>query len=88
MSTTTRNETRTGAFEDRLVEVLNAGAFALVISIGHRTGLFDAMATMSPSSSAEIAEEAAMHDRYVCEKTVARPCSRRCANTSCPSSPA
>jgi len=68
MSTTTRaDETRAAAFEDRLVEVLNAGALALMISIGHRTGLFDAMATMPPASSAEIADEATMHERYVRE---------------------
>jgi len=68
MSTTTRaDETRAAAFEDRLVEVLNAGALALMISIGHRTGLFDAMATMPPASSVEIADEATMHERYVRE---------------------
>ncbi len=52
---------------ERLVEVLNAGALALMISIGHRTGLFDAMATMPPASSVEIADEATMHERYVRE---------------------
>jgi 23S rRNA pseudoU1915 N3-methylase RlmH len=33
-------------FADRLMGVLNDGAMSLMFSIGHRTGLFDAMASM------------------------------------------
>jgi 2-polyprenyl-3-methyl-5-hydroxy-6-metoxy-1,4-benzoquinol methylase len=36
-------------------------------SIGHRTGLFDAMATLPPSTSAQIAHTAGLHERYVRE---------------------
>ncbi|MFW6023439.1 MAG: transcriptional regulator, partial [Myxococcota bacterium] len=34
------------AFADRLVDMLNSGALTLMVSIGHRTGLFDTMAGM------------------------------------------
>ena len=39
-------------FAERLLGVLNEGALALMLSIGHRTGLFDAMAALPPSTSA------------------------------------
>ncbi len=45
-------------FADRMIEVLNAGAVALMTSLGHRTGLFDVMADMPPASSHEIAGRA------------------------------
>ncbi|MFW5925325.1 MAG: class I SAM-dependent methyltransferase [Myxococcota bacterium] len=55
------------AFADRLVDMLNSGALTLMVSIGHRTGLFDAMAGMAPATSAEIAERAGLDERYVRE---------------------
>src|SRR5215831_13270592 len=36
-------------------------------SIGHQTGLFDAMASLSPSTSEQIATNASMNERYVRE---------------------
>jgi 2-polyprenyl-3-methyl-5-hydroxy-6-metoxy-1,4-benzoquinol methylase len=36
-------------------------------SIGHRTGLFDAMSGLPPSTSAEIAKKAGLNERYVRE---------------------
>ncbi len=59
-----------GAAEDfagRMLATLNAGALATMTSIGHRTGLFDAMAGMEPATSAEIAERAGLQERYVRE---------------------
>ncbi len=38
-----------------------------MISIGHRTGLFDTMSNLEPSSSAEIASKAGLNERYVRE---------------------
>ena len=38
------DEAKLGAFEERLVGALNAGALCLMTSVGHRTGLFDGMA--------------------------------------------
>ena len=38
-------------FADRMVRVLNSAALALMTSVGHQVGLFDAMATLPPSTS-------------------------------------
>jgi len=58
---------RAEEFAERMVDVLNAGAVALMTSIGHRTGLFDAMAGLPPSTSEEIADAAGLNERYVRE---------------------
>ena len=55
------------AFGERILEVLNHGALATMISIGHRTSLFDTMKGMPPSTSEEIAEAAQLNERYVRE---------------------
>lgn len=55
------------AFSERLFDMLNNGAVSLSISLGHRTGLFDAMADLPPSSSQEIADAANLNERYVRE---------------------
>jgi 2-polyprenyl-3-methyl-5-hydroxy-6-metoxy-1,4-benzoquinol methylase len=55
------------AFAAEMVNVLNGGALALMTSIGHRTGLFDAMAELPPASSARIAAATGLHERYVRE---------------------
>jgi SAM-dependent methyltransferase len=55
------------AFAGTVLSALNHGALCLMTSIGHRTGLFDAMAGLPPSTSAEIAAAAALHERYVRE---------------------
>jgi 2-polyprenyl-3-methyl-5-hydroxy-6-metoxy-1,4-benzoquinol methylase len=61
------DEARTTEFTDRLVGILNGGALATMISIGHRTGLFDVMAGLPPCTSAEIAQRAGLNERYVRE---------------------
>jgi 2-polyprenyl-3-methyl-5-hydroxy-6-metoxy-1,4-benzoquinol methylase len=61
------DQAKATAFEDRLVEVLNAGALSLMVSVGHRTGLFDAMAELPPASTSEIARQAQLQERYVRE---------------------
>lgn len=55
------------AFEDRLVDILNDGALCLMISVGHRTRLFDAMADSTPMTIGEVAEAAGCDRRYVQE---------------------
>ena len=55
------------AFAGRLLTALNDGAVCLMLSIGHRTGLLDAMSGMPPSTSAEIARKAGLDERYVRE---------------------
>ena len=55
------------AFAERMVDVLNSASIALMTSIGHRTGLFDAMAGLPPSTSEQIAATANLNERYVRE---------------------
>jgi 2-polyprenyl-3-methyl-5-hydroxy-6-metoxy-1,4-benzoquinol methylase len=55
------------AFAGQLLAALNNGALCLMTSIGHRTGLFDIMAGLPPSTSAEIAHKAGLNERYVRE---------------------
>lgn len=58
---------RAEAFGERMIGVLNEGAIALMTSVGHRTGLFDAMAGLPRSTSAEISAAADLDERYVRE---------------------
>ena len=51
------------AFAGRLMGALNSGAFCLMASIGHRTGLFDAMRDQPPMTSREIATRAGLNER-------------------------
>ena len=55
------------AFGQKMLEILNGGALSLMISLGHRTGLFDAMNGAQPLTSAGIAERAGLDERYVRE---------------------
>jgi 2-polyprenyl-3-methyl-5-hydroxy-6-metoxy-1,4-benzoquinol methylase len=50
-----------------MFSLLNYGALTIMTSIGHRTGLFDAMNEMPPSTSAGIAKAAGLNERYVRE---------------------
>lgn len=54
-------------FAEKLLTALNNGALCLMVSIGHRTGLFDVMSTLPPSTSEEIALAAGLNERYVRE---------------------
>ncbi|MGE0268892.1 MAG: class I SAM-dependent methyltransferase [Candidatus Omnitrophota bacterium] len=55
------------AFAERCVGILNQSAVGLMISIGYRTGLFDTMAKLTPSTSQQIADAAGLQERYVRE---------------------
>ena len=61
------DQTRVDAFAARMLDVLNGGALALAISIGHRTRLFDTMGLLPPAGSQRIADEADLDERYVRE---------------------
>src|SRR5690554_4133367 len=63
----TFDSAKASTFAERLLKALNDGALCLMVSIGHRTGLFDTMSTMSPSTSQEIADRAKLDERYVRE---------------------
>ena len=43
------------AFAERFLTALNNGALCLMTSVGHRTGLFDVMREIPPSTSEEVA---------------------------------
>jgi Rv2258c-like winged HTH domain len=59
--------TRAEAFAGRMLGVVNSGMLALMVSVGHRTGLFDTMADLEPADSSMIAEAAGLQERYVRE---------------------
>ncbi|WP_406503472.1 class I SAM-dependent methyltransferase [Streptomyces sp. NBC_00212] len=55
------------AFAAEVVDVLNKAVLGLLASVGPQCGLFDALAGLPPSSSAEIAKAADLDERYVRE---------------------
>ena len=55
------------AFAAHTMSILNGGALSLMLSIGHQTGLFDAMDGLPPSTSKQIADAAGLNERYVRE---------------------
>ncbi|RRR39922.1 class I SAM-dependent methyltransferase [Mycolicibacter terrae] len=56
------------AFADRITDALDAASLALLLSLGHQSGLFDALANLSaPATSAEIAAVTGLNERYVRE---------------------
>lgn len=61
------DHSKADAFGDRLIKTLNDGALSLMISVGHRTKLFDWMAKLPPSTVEEIAAAASLNERYVRE---------------------
>lgn len=61
------DDTKAERFADSIGEVLNSGAIAVMMSVGHRLQLFDTLAALPPSSSAEIAHRAGLAERYVRE---------------------
>src|SRR4028118_2227693 len=67
MTTPDLDQAKAEQFAERMVGVLNEGAIALMTSIGHRTGLFDAMSELPPSTSEQIASAAGLNERYVRE---------------------
>ena len=59
--------TGSAEFAERMVRILNDAAVALMVSVGHRTGLFDVMAAMPAATSGEVAAAAGLNERYVRE---------------------
>lgn len=47
--------------------MINDGMLCLMVGVGHKTGLFDAMSKMEPATSTEIAKDAKLKERYVRE---------------------
>ena len=61
------DEARHAAFEEQLVDILNHGALSLMVSIGHRTGLFDAMAETGAATIDVLVARTGLDGRYVTE---------------------
>ena len=61
------NVQSTDGFAAKLIGLLNGGAVSLMISVGHRTGLFDALAEGGPATSQQLADRAGLNERYVRE---------------------
>jgi 2-polyprenyl-3-methyl-5-hydroxy-6-metoxy-1,4-benzoquinol methylase len=58
---------RAEEFGGRLAGMIDGAMFALAISVGHRLGLYDAMAELEPATSEEIAEQTGLQERYLRE---------------------
>ncbi|MGV0814542.1 class I SAM-dependent methyltransferase [Mycolicibacterium boenickei] len=54
-------------FAERMVGTIDSACLAILLSIGHQTGLFDALATLPPATSDQIADAAGLNERYVRE---------------------
>jgi ubiquinone/menaquinone biosynthesis C-methylase UbiE len=55
------------AFSEKLIVMINNGMTGLMISVGHRTGLFNAMKGAGALTSIELAQRATLNERYVRE---------------------
>ena len=67
METANYDSQKADAFAGRMMRALNDGSLCLMASIGHRTGLFDAMRDQPPMTSPELASRAGLNERYVRE---------------------
>jgi 2-polyprenyl-3-methyl-5-hydroxy-6-metoxy-1,4-benzoquinol methylase len=54
-------------FSSYLTDVMNKGSLAIMLSIGHRTKLFDLISALPPSTIEEIASKSNLNERYVKE---------------------
>jgi 2-polyprenyl-3-methyl-5-hydroxy-6-metoxy-1,4-benzoquinol methylase len=61
------DQAKAEAFAGKLLTALNHGALCLMVSVGHRTGLFDVMSKLPPATSEELAAQAGLNERYVRE---------------------
>jgi 2-polyprenyl-3-methyl-5-hydroxy-6-metoxy-1,4-benzoquinol methylase len=59
--------TTTEQFASRIMGVIDSASVAMLLSIGHQTSLFDAMAELPPATSIQIADAAGLNERYVRE---------------------
>ncbi|GEL20764.1 class I SAM-dependent methyltransferase [Pseudonocardia asaccharolytica] len=54
-------------FAGRVLTIFDNAAAALMISIGHQTGLFDTLTGLRPATSRDVADAAGLDERYVRE---------------------
>jgi len=61
------DETRALAFMDQMGAVINSGAISVMLSVGHRSGLFEIMNDSKAETAEQIARTANLNARYVRE---------------------
>jgi hypothetical protein len=61
------NDAQAEDFAERMLKTLNSAALALMISVGHRTKLFDVMARIDPATSGQIARAARLDEHFMRE---------------------
>ena len=67
MTVETMDPQKAEAFAGQMVGMLNNALGTLMVSLGHRLGIFDKMAELPPSSVAEIAAATGLNERYIRE---------------------
>jgi ubiquinone/menaquinone biosynthesis C-methylase UbiE len=67
MAIATPDKSASELFAERAFQIVNDAALALMMSIGHRTGLFDSMSNLPSSTVGHIAKAAQLNERYVRE---------------------
>lgn len=67
MTTQELDPAKIEAFAGQMVGILNNAAVALMTSVGHHTGLLDALAGLPPSTSDQIAAATGLNERYIRE---------------------
>jgi 2-polyprenyl-3-methyl-5-hydroxy-6-metoxy-1,4-benzoquinol methylase len=66
--TTTESDPETSEqFTERMAQTIDNASLALLMSVGHQTGLLDTLAGLPPATSTRIAEAAGLNERYVRE---------------------
>jgi len=68
------DRTKAKAFTQLMVRHLEGAAVSVMLEVGRRVGLFEAMATMGAVTSVEIAEKTGLSERYVREWLAAMVC--------------
>jgi len=61
------DQARAEDFAERISQALDKGAVVNMLAIGHRLGLFDALADMPPATSEDIARKTGLAERYIRE---------------------
>ncbi len=61
------DQSRADAFAGRMLDMLNDAALMVMTSVGHRTGLLDALGELDDATSHELADAAGLDERYVRE---------------------
>jgi len=67
MTTQHIDQQKADSFAGQMLAALNNSATVLMLSIGHRTGLFQAMSKLPSATSGDIAKAAGLQERYVRE---------------------